>query len=142
MKRMYADFDDEAYEDYLNGDALFNNGFRARKGNYHPKQPDFTPLDYRQEKVKDARVDLQIMAEDFIVRKIFLPAVENLFWDHVAPFCSRKWNDLKTAAKEKFYEFKARKRKCRETDSTAEEGVIESPEVCNVVNFSDYRKCS
>lgn len=47
--RMYADFSEEAYEAYQKGDAIFNNGFRDKKGNYHADQPDFSEIDDEDE---------------------------------------------------------------------------------------------
>lgn len=44
--RMYADFSEDAYNEYLAGNAeLNNNGFRSVKGNYMPDQPEFSEIE-------------------------------------------------------------------------------------------------
>lgn len=43
--RMYADFSEEAYEKYQKGDAVFNNGFRDKKGYFDPDQPEFHEIE-------------------------------------------------------------------------------------------------
>lgn len=43
--RMYADFSEKAYDDIQSGDAMFNNGFRSKEGNYYSDQPDFSEID-------------------------------------------------------------------------------------------------
>ena len=81
MHEMRALFDDKAYEDIMNGKAMFKKGFRSVKGNYHPNQPEFVPVNEREEALKDARLKMRIETEETLLHEVALPFLIIGLWN-------------------------------------------------------------
>lgn len=90
---MYADFSDDAFAALQSGEAVDNNGFRSKKGNFYPDQPVFSPMDDRKEKLQDAGVELLIAAGGYVVFQVVLPEVKRFTHEKVYPFVSEKWDE-------------------------------------------------
>lgn len=149
---MRAIFDDEAAEDLSNGEAMFKNGFRSTKGNYHPNQPEFVPLDEREEALKDARMRMRIEAEETLLREVVLPLLIAGFW--------KTWEN-RGKVKEWWIKAKSKLKSVKEAHMESPEDVKEPTEdvfepdeektvadngqkgnvTTEIVDFSEYLKC-
>ena len=89
-KTMYAIFSDQAYDDFMNGKAVDNNGFRSPKGYFYSDQPSFSPLYPRQEQIKDAGLKLAIAAGGYVLFDIALPGIKRFSHEKVYPFFAEK----------------------------------------------------
>ena len=152
MHEMRALFDDEAYEDILNGKAMFKKGFRSVKGNYHPNQPEFVPVNEREEALKDARMQMRIDAEEAIFYEVALP---------ILILTLRKAWDNRGKVKEWWEKAKSKLKSVKEAHMESPEDVKEPTEdvfepdeektvadngqkgnvTTEIVDFSEYLKC-
>lgn len=91
-RTMYADFSDDAYEAFMRGDAVDNNGLRSRRGNYYPDQPTFRTKPTAKEQLQDIGVDIAGKAGAFIVLRVVCPAIKRFTMEKVYPALVQKWD--------------------------------------------------
>lgn len=139
-KEMIATFSDEAYAAYKSGEAVDNNGFRSKKGNYYPDQPTFREKDQYQDQFKDAGVKLLIDAAGYVTFEVVLPEVQRFTHEKVYPFFSEKWDAWRTRKSRKADETKVTPVPATATVNQVPEESGETSENCKIINLEDYRK--
>ena len=75
-RTMYADFSDEAYDAFMRGEAVDNNGLRSRKGNYYPDQPTFRAKPTAKEQLQEIGVDIACEVGEFIILAVVCTAIK------------------------------------------------------------------
>ena len=139
-KTMYAIFSDQAYDDFMNGKAVDNNGFRSPKGYFYSDQPSFSPLYPRQEQIKDAGLKLAIAAGGYVLFDIALPGIKRFSHEKVYPFFAEKWDhwldkrEAKRAEKTSNYQKSSSENEVHAEDDN---GVDET---AKIINLSQYRQ--
>lgn len=135
-KEMIATFSDEAYAALKSGEAVDNNGFRSKKGNYYPDQPTYREKDQYQDQLKQAGVDIAIGAATVFVFQIALPGVQRFTHEKVYPFFAEKWDAWRSRKNKKAEEPKVSPVNSREEEME----VAETSENCKIIHLEDYRK--
>lgn len=145
-KRMYADFSDEAYEAFKSGEAVDNNGFRSKKGNFYPDQPTFSPMHDRQERLKDAGVDIIIAALAYAAFEVVLPEAKRFAHEKVYPFAAEKWDTWRENCQQRKAE-KQMQKQLKEQAVTQSESVTKisaetdtQQESVKIIRLDEYRK--
>jgi len=137
-RTMYADFSDEAYEAFMRGDAVDNNGLRSRRGNYYPDQPTFRAKPTTKEQLQDIGVDIAGKAGAFIVLRVVCPAIKRFAMEKVYPTLVQKWDAWqerrasKLAELEQHHASPSFRRTDYENDQSSHDGVI--------LDLEKYRK--
>jgi len=137
---MYAIFSDEAYNDFMSGSAVDNNGLRSPKGSFYPDQPSFEPINELVERLQDAGVRMLIEAGRFVVFDIVLPEANRFVHEKVCPFVAEKWDSWQDKRRVKNAQKQVAK---KESESTPEMDAVSNTEVtiaCRIINLDDYRK--
>ena len=91
-RTMYADFSDEAYDAFMRGEAVDNNGLRSRKGNYYPDQPTFRAKPTAKEQLQEIGVDIACEVGEFIILDVVCPAIKRFAREKIHPFLVQKWD--------------------------------------------------
>lgn len=91
-KKMIAIFSDEAYEDLKSGRAIDNNGFRSKKGNFHPDQPTYKENNESLEVLKVEGVRVAVDMAGAIIFSIALSALKRFTDEKIYPYFSEKWD--------------------------------------------------
>ena len=97
-KKMIAIFSDEAYEDLKSGRAIDNNGFRTKKGNFHPDQPTYKENNEFLEMLKAEGVRFVVDVADALTFSIAVPTLKRFTDEKLYPYFSEKcdmWRRLK-----------------------------------------------
>lgn len=148
MKRMYADFDDQAYSDLKSGKAIDSNGFRKADGSYHPNQPSYQDIpdedDTGDSRAKEALIDLAIDAGRALVFGIIVPGMCRFCKEKVYPSICEKWDDFKEKRQEKKAQKQA-KTSATEVEIEVDNSTTEVSDACEnddhkVIQLSDYKK--
>ena len=87
-KKMIAIFSDEAYEDLKSGRAIDNNGFRNKKGNFHPDQPTYKENNEFLEILK--MEGIRFVAD--VAGAFALPTLKRFTDEKIYPYFSEKWD--------------------------------------------------
>ena len=139
-KTMYAIFSDQAYDDFMNGRAVDNNGFRSPKGNFYSDQPSFSLLYPRQEQIKDAGVKLAIAAGGYVLFEIALPGIKRFSHEKVYPFFADKWDHWREKREAKRAEKKSTYQKSSSENEVHAEDANVVEENDKIINLSQYRQ--
>lgn len=91
-KKMIAIFSDEAYEDLKSGRAIDNNGFRSKKGNFHPDQPTYKENNEFLEMLKAEGVRFVFDVTGALTFSIAVPALKRFTDEKLYPYFSEKWD--------------------------------------------------
>ena len=91
-KKMIAIFSDEAYEDLKSGRAIDNNGFRSKKGNFHPDQPTYKENNEFLEMLKMEGIRFVADVTGALTFSIALPTLKRFNDEKIYPYFSEKWN--------------------------------------------------
>ena len=128
-KKMIAIFSDEAYEDLKSGRAIDNNGFRSKKGNFHPDQPTYEENDEFLEMLKMEGVRILVDVTGVLTFSIALPTLKRFTDEKIYSYFSEKWDTW-------------RNRKNREARvlKILDKTDIEQEEKDKVINLEEYRK--
>ena len=94
-KKMIAIFSDEAYEDLKSGRAIDNNGFRTKKGNFHPDQPTYKENNEFLEMLKAEGVRFVVDVADALTFSIAVPTLKRFTDEKLYPYFSEKWRRRK-----------------------------------------------
>lgn len=139
-KKMIAIFSDNAYNDFISGAAVDNNGLRSPKGAFYPDQPSFEPINDRKEQLANAGVQLLIAAGEAVAFGVVLPEVKRFAHEKVYPFVAEKWDIWQEKRKEKKAEKDATTIKVKATSKKATGNSAEAIEDGRIINLDDYRK--
>ena len=128
-KKMIAIFSDEAYEDLKSGRAIDNNGFRTKKGNFHPDQPTYKENNEFLEMLKAEGVRFVVDVADALTFSIAVPTLKRFTDEKLYPYFSDMW----------------RRRKNGEDCAVK---ILEKPEIeqrgktenDKIINLEEYRK--
>lgn len=131
-KKMIAIFSDEAYEDLKSGRAIDNNGFRTKKGNFHPDQPTYKENNEFLEMLKAEGVRFVVDVTDALTFSIAVPTLKRFTDEKLYPYFSEKWDMW-------------RRRKNGEDCAVK---ILEKPEIeqrgktenDKIINLEEYRK--
>lgn len=99
-KIVEAIFSDEAYDAFMNGIAVDNNGLRSRNGCFYPDQPSFNLRSENDLKIENALVDIGIGAAVYGVFFIVLPNVKRFTDEKIYPYLSEKWDNWRKSKQE------------------------------------------
>jgi len=91
-KKMIAIFSDEAYEDLKSGRAIDNNGFRNKKGNFHPDQPTYKENNEFLEILKMEGIRFVADVAGALTFSIALPTLKRFTDEKIYPYFSEKWD--------------------------------------------------
>lgn len=100
-KQMIATFSDSAVNALQNGDAMFNNGFRASEGFFFPEQPVFSPMpSYSMISCPNVETilgigacALGIGACGYMLFGIALPIAKRFAEEKIYPYLADKWDE-------------------------------------------------
>lgn len=126
-KKVEAIFSDKAYEDFISGNAVDNNGLRSPKGYFYPDQPEFRLKSENRVKMEDAATDIGIAAAAYVVLRVILPNIGRFFNEKIYPFFTEKWDNWR----------RSRQKPSTVEDSTqdAYEESMDSGDGSNVIQF-------
>lgn len=131
-KKMIAVFSDEAYEDLKSGRAIDNNGFRSKKGNFHPDQPTYKENNELLEMLKMEGVRFVSDVAGVITFSIALPTLKRFADEKIYPYFSEKWDMWRNQKSEV-----VRASKILEKSDISQE---EKAEKAKIINLEEYRK--
>lgn len=148
--RMYADFSEESYDALKNGDATFNNGFRANKGYFMPDQPDFKEID--DENDESQNTDSQNIKGEVVAAVIITaivtfavtkatPHVKNWWLNKAFPGIKRTWNKIRKKDTPMPAIAKAKEEKVNTTELVVDQSVTPSEFSHEIdVAFEQYKE--
>ena len=99
-KELTAVFSDEAYNDFMSGKAVDNNGLRSRNGCFYPDQPEFRLRSERDIKIANALTDIGLTAVAAVVLDIAVPFIKRFVDDKIYPFIAEKWDAWRRTKRE------------------------------------------
>lgn len=143
---MYADFSDEAFDAFQNGEAVDKNGFRSTKGYYYPDQPSYRPIDDNNDsdssvmdnlpdEVKAELLCAIIAAGTALFYEVVLPVGKKFVNEKLYPFACEKFDEIKEKRKNK----KELKSKKQSTENVKNNESSVTSEEDNIIDFEDFR---
>lgn len=139
-KTMYAIFSDQAYDDFMNGKAVDNNGFRSPKGNFYSDQPSFSPFYPRKEQLKDAGVKAAIVAGSYLIFEVALPGIKRFSHEKLYPFFAEKWDCWQEKRKAKKEAKASNMQKETPANIVCTDDASDVEETAKIINLSQYRQ--
>ena len=138
MKRLNARISDDTHMAIKNGDAIFNNGLRSKKGYFWPEQPDFEFDNGIKEKILNKAIDFSFEEGMYFLKRTILPHAIDLYNTQIAPRISKKV--------ELFFD-RIEQRKKESKNNSNEHTTISKNEIektkqkeDNVINLFDFTK--
>ena len=131
-KKMIAIFSDEAYEDLKSGRAIDNNGFRSKKGNFHPDQPTYKENNEFLEMLKIEGVRFVADVAGALTFSIALPTLKRFIDEKIYPYFSEKWDTWRNQNRGVVCDSKI----LDKSDISQEE----KSEKDKIINLEEYRK--
>lgn len=129
--------DEETYTAFVNGEAVSNNGLRAKKGYFWPSQPDYRLQNEREEKAKDYFLDLGCAAATYFTFQVVLPSIKKVTDEKIIPFIENNLDEMRAKRRlKKIAKFKAAEEPKAFEYNTEPVDNVES----KIIHFDVYRK--